>query len=259
VRRLIVGVVTGFVLWSGVGHTAFALDLSVGGGGYYGGNFGAGIEENIKITVPPPYRLSASRVATTYMPVHGGGVYGFFDAGFAELSVGLFLGRGTWETKADVKMNGIRENSSGIIGDISTTELNMGLLLKIYPETEHETVKIFYGLGMDYQMCVSAEFTDIKIFEKPDRLDRLWFKAGAGADLYLSEKFFIRPVALYGIGLESRFEKEFCSARKNQVDYTEALELGATVDANVETKLSHGLTVKVSVGYVLLPSVFDWQ
>lgn len=228
----------------GGGGTVSALDLSVGGGAYFAGNFGGGIDADMKMTPPAPYQSQAVSVkSTTDMPVFGGGIYGFFDAAFAEVSLGLFLGSGSWETKAEAQ----GQSQSQKLGDVSTTELSLGLLLK-YPVAVSESMKLFPAVGIDYQSCLSAKMDD-RAADEPGDLSRLWIKFGAGADFSLNEKLFIRPVVLYGIGLENQMEKDMGNLLKTQFAMYEAM--GASVDTKVEAKLSHGLTVKVALGYNL--------
>lgn len=202
----------------------------MGGGGFFGSNFGGGVNADVSVA-------SVTIKSETAMPIAGGGIYGFFDAGYAELSVGLFFGSGSWETEATSSAG---QSQSQKLGDVSTTELDLGLLLK-YPVAVSEAMKIFPVVGMDYQACMSAEAEGDKN-DEPGDLSRLWVKFGAGADFSLNEKLFIRPALLYGIGLGNTFEKDFGDALKYEL---------AGASAEVKTRLSHGLTVKVGVGMKL--------
>jgi len=228
-RKVFAGIAA--VLALGAFSTVSA-EMSVGGGGFFAGNFGGGVNGETSMSAGGQ---TVNVTMDLKMPSSGGGVYGFFDAEYAELSVGLFFGGGEWE----IEGKAAGQTSTQKIGDLSTVELDLGLLLK-YPVALSGSMTVFPAAGINYQLCTSAKMDDSEA-DEPGDLSRLWIKFGAGGDFYLSEKLFIRPVLLYGIGLGNQLEKDYSDMVKSQLPG----------DANVDTKLSHGLTVKVGVGFKL--------
>jgi len=67
-----------------------------------------------------------------------------------------------------------------------------------------------------------------------DALDALWVKLGAGADYNLTQSAFIRAELLYGLRTANTYETD-------GIDKYEA----------ENTRLGHGLTVKVGAGFRL--------
>jgi len=232
-RKVFAGIAA--VLALGAFSTVSA-EMSVGGGGFFAGNFGGGVDGEVSVSAGGQ---SVNMTMDVKMPNVGGGVYGFFDVEYAELSVGLFLGGGAWEVEAKAAGQSNKQK----IGDLSTVELDLGLLLK-YPVALSGSMTVFPAAGINYQLCTSAKMNDTEA-DEPGDLSRVWIKFGAGGDFYLSEKLFIRPVLLYGIGLENKMEKDYRDMINSQLQSA----LGAS--PNVDTKLSHGLTVKVGVGFKL--------
>ena len=153
-------------------------------------------------------------------PYAGGGGFAFFDATFAELSFGFFAAGGDWK----------RIGSD--IGDraLSYTGLDISLLGK-YPFALTEQFTLFPLLGIDYRHFVSVKQNGTKLNNAGD-WSALWFKLGAGADYAFTDHIFARLGVVYGIRLANKWEKDWASQ-----------SLGK------ETKLGHGLDVKLAVGY----------
>jgi hypothetical protein len=181
----------------------FAQSFSVGVGGYLGGDFGGGTEQG-------------SQKSET--PYFGGGGFAFFDATYAELSVGILFGSMTTKT-------GNVENTS------SLTNVDIALLGK-FPIEIGDSLSIFPLLGVDYQATLSVKDKNGKEADSPGDFSALWVKAGAGLDFSLTDSFFLRFEALYGIRLPNKVE----------TDITEK-------DSNAKALLGHGPTIKLAAGF----------
>jgi opacity protein-like surface antigen len=162
------------------------------------------------------WKFRTSPNEMTY-PYAGGGGFAFFDATFAELSFGFFAAGG------DRKLNGNKQF------DLSYTGLDISLLGK-YPFTLSEQFTLFPLLGIDYRHFVSVKENGTKRNDSGD-WSALWFKLGAGADYAFTDHIFARLGVLYGIRLASKYEKDL------------------TKIVSADTKLGHGLDVKLAVGY----------
>jgi hypothetical protein len=206
--------------------------LSAGAGGFIGGDSGGGIESSSTV-------FGMSSKTTFEMPYFGGGGFAFLDAKYAELSLGIYSGKGKFKmTNEGLGFTTSAEN------DVSRTNFNIGLLGK-YPFGISEKISVFPLLGMDYAITLSAKDKDGEdIFANSDNktsdLNALWFKFGGGADFSLVNKLYLRLEAMYGVRLANKFEKDLKeSAEKNMID------------SEVKTLPGHGVTVKLAVGYKL--------
>jgi len=191
--------------------------LSAGAGGLFVSQFGGGVATITR---------STGATYTEYkFPYAGGGGFAFFDATFAELSLGFFTASG--------RING-RTNRK--IADTSYTGLDISLLGK-YPFTLSEHFTLFPLLGITYRHIISTKI-DYFTFQNNGAGDysALWFKLGAGADYAFTEHIFARLGVVYGIRLKNKMEKLW-----KTTNFTTAY--------TAETRLGHGLDVKLAVGY----------
>ncbi|MDR1230836.1 MAG: outer membrane beta-barrel protein [Spirochaetaceae bacterium] len=216
-----------------------AFDISAGVGGLFIGDFGGGVEASAS--------MSGQSISDKMeMPNSGGGGYVFVDATYAELTVAIAGGSGTFKSTRTQPGQSDRSDES----DMSMANLNIGLLGK-YPIAMNDKLTLFPLLGIDYAICLSVKDEDGEEFKGmdgeggPGDFSALWFKFGGGLDFALSEKLYLRFEALYGLRLANTFEKDM----KDQHDkgYEQAKNAGADVD--VKTLLGHGLTAKLAVGY----------
>jgi opacity protein-like surface antigen len=193
--------------------------ISAGAGALIGGDFGGGVEAD-------GFKME--------MPYFGGGGFLFLDATYAELSFGILAGGG----KTKMEMGGDSGDT-----DSTITNLNIGLLGK-YPFAINEKLSVFPLLGIDYQITVSKKF-DGENYErnmddsdgKPVDFSALWFKLGGGLDYDITSNVYLRGEALYGLRLANKMENDL----KDAFD-----DMGAS---DPKTRLGHGLTVKLAVGY----------
>ncbi len=224
-----------------------ALDMSVGGGGFYAGNFGGGVNGSAS-TGNQTLKLEFK------MPYTGYGAYFFVDAQYAAVSIGVGAGGGPWEVVATAE-SGQNVQSLKRQIDPLLVGLNFELLLK-YPIAVLSNLILFPAVGIDYQSCITENVEGIGVanynrafaVDVPSSdLSRLWFKFGLGIDLLMSEHFFVRPVLLYGVGMKNTMEKN--KLADNVVEpYLRSMLYGAT-DVSTNAISSHGLAVKIGAGY----------
>lgn len=221
----------GLLLATIVGTAAFAADfkLSAGAGGFIGGDFGGGT-----VISASGYPIEWSMTT----PYFGGGGYAFFDATYAELSLGVFGGSG----EGTYKYSYYGSLTSAEYDD-AVTSFNIGLLGK-YPFAINEKFSIFPAVGIDYQAMLSVKVkgnnvSDDNLDIKDADFSALWFKFGGGFDYALTSHLYLRGEALYGIRLASKAETDSIAD-----GYAPA---GISFDS--DPLLGHGLTVKLAVGW----------
>lgn len=163
---------------------AFAqIDLGIGAGGFYSQYFYLGRMES---------SLAWSQSQSTY------GFYGakaFCDVTYVSADIGIML-------NTDESQN---TTTSSLASTTTTTRLNQGVWLDAgaifkYPFKSGEAT--FYPLiGVEYDMLLAmynADGDDIKSTLNAtslDLLNRLWVKAGFGADLDVGNRLFVRTEA----------------------------------------------------------------
>jgi hypothetical protein len=179
--------------------------ISIGVGEYFISDFGGGIDGSIET------------------PYVGGGGFVFFDAKYAELSLGIFGAGGKFTPKGN---NQSSESNRAIMG------LDIGLLGK-YPFAWNDKLTLYPLLGINYRFILSAKDADGNQHKNSGGddasgdLSALWFKLGFGLDFFVTDKMYIRYGENYGIRLANAFEN----------------------DASADALLGHGFEAKFSVGY----------
>lgn len=184
--------------------------LSAGGGGLLAGDFTGGVK--------------GDGYSVTY-PYFGGGGFAYFDATYAEVSVGFFVGGGDMVMKG----GGTEEKKPWTL-----SSLNLGLLGK-YPIALSDALTLFPAVGIEYQVVLSAKVDGETVKNKggddaAGDFSALWIKAGVGLDVQLTSKLYFRGEALFGVRLANKFEKD-------------------RAEGDIKTKLGLGPTVKLGVGY----------
>jgi len=206
----------------GIFSMATALELSVGGGGVFAASFNGGNTH-----------IDQEYIINTWT---GGGFNLFFDATYAEFGVGMFFGADVWTARMNDTLEEWRyDNMSS--GAYTFTRLDISLYGK-YPFSPAERITLFPMAGGEYQIELYGKFLNGSKVEYIDTPHRLWLKFGAGADYAITDRIYVRNVALYGIGFSSNAET---LARK--------LFNEGESDTQVTFSLYHGLTVKIGVGY----------
>jgi hypothetical protein len=193
------------------GVFAQGFSISAGAGEYFTSDFGGGIESSI-----------SGQTLSVKTPYIGGGGFAFFDATYAELSLGIFGAGGTFKQEG-----GGLSNDTGM----AFMGLDIGLVGK-YPFSVSDRLALFPLLGITYRLMLSAKDTDGNQYRNSGGdadsgdFSALWFKLGLGLDFFATEKIYIRYVESYGARLSNAFE--------NNAD---------------KTLPGHGFEMKFSVGY----------
>jgi hypothetical protein len=192
------------------------IDLSVGVGAIYAGNFGGGIVwSNAQVT----------------MPYSGGGVCLFASHTYASAHITYLSGGGRWESDNDY--DGYE------LPDTRRIDLNIGLSGK-YPITLWENITVFPTAGLDYNACASARLVRSDGSKYPfdgmnghrhvtGDLNELWVRIGAGTDVSISWNTYVRGEFLYGARLPNAFEQSY-------------------LYDNGYARLAHGLILRVGAG-----------
>ncbi|GMO11363.1 MAG: hypothetical protein Ta2A_19670 [Treponemataceae bacterium] len=228
-------VVAGICLALGTLPTAKAaaeapkFSVSVGGGGSFAANFSTWrVDEDV------PGDLNRYDTAAL-----GSEIFFFFDATYFEADIGALLTRLNAVTPP-VGTVGASDDTANVLG------LRFSLFLK-YPFAASDKVTLFPLLGAAYELSllakhdggggrikdtefqVSASKSDAKALEA---LSAVWFKAGLGADVNLTDHLFLRTELVYGVRLPNETEKYKRDAR-----------------SDVVSMLGHGGDFKFAVGY----------
>jgi opacity protein-like surface antigen len=232
------------------------FSLSAGGGGifnihwkdatlrdqykkYTGGDYGHGI------SAPTEQTQDAMRqgLFDTKDLTAGGGVYGFFDATYAEAGAALIFNRVS-QTVSIPNLPNVSQTLNGEeTHDFLFTQINLSLLLK-YPFVIGQKWTIFPLLGVDGQIAIGEYDEKMKKdFQKIANMgydmpnlgqfwNSLWIKAGAGADFALTDKLFLRGEVLYGFKLNSEYDTHMADYWKEDIK-----------------GVANGLNIRLGVGY----------
>jgi opacity protein-like surface antigen len=209
-KRMFSFLVLAIVIAGGVFAQRFSI--SAGAGEYFTSDFGGGIEASI-----------SGQTVSVKTPYAGGGGFVFFDATYAELSLGIFGAGGPFKQEGSGQSS---ESGMAFMG------LDIGLLVK-YPFSINDRLALFPLLGVTYRLMLSAKDADknqYKNFSGDDvdsgDFSALWLSLGGGLDFFVTDNVYIRHVENYGIRLANTFE--------NDAD---------------KTLLGHGFEMRFSVGY----------
>jgi len=200
-NKVIAGAVAGLAL--GAFSAVSALDLSAGGGAFFTSDFGGGMEGKFSGTMYPISIEGAYDLKTSFI---GGGLYGFFDVTYAEISLGFIGAEVRWDESTEVSVMGQTESEKGK-DTCGFAGLSLGLLLK-YPIAVSDIITVFPAAGIDYQLILWDNVKFLWGDDSPGNWNAPIFKFGAGIDIALGEKIFLRSDLLYGIRLANKVEKD---------------------------------------------------
>ena len=200
--------------------SAFAqVQLSAGLGGNFAVHFS-------RMTLDVPW-ASVDPIDSTAM---GGGFFGFFDATYAEASVGMGFANSKQQENT---LLGIPKDEKGT----DLTYLSLALFGK-YP-IDLGGFTLFPMLGVQGEILVNAAYDGNKI-KNEDGLysnnSQLWFKLGVGADINITESLYLRPTFLYGLRLPTASEND-------------TIDMYKSAGAKDASAIGHGLDVRLAVGY----------
>ena len=145
----------------------------------------------------------------------GFGAFAFFGLNrFIEFNLG-FLYKNPGDFK--VTVGGATMNSDASDEGIkSTAALHFGVYGK-YPFILSPIIVLFPTIGSDFELTLSGDNS---------WWHDLWFRGGIGLDFFFTETMFLRSHLIYGVGIP----------------------IGG--DANLGTNFSHGLLVKLGLGWM---------
>jgi len=236
-NKVITGAIVGLAM--GVMSAASALDISVGGGINYGYDIvGQGLEAD--------YTYGGQTYKHTFgFPASQYGLNVFLDATFVE--VGLGFGFAGGKESSEYLIDGQTYSAGSTNADLSYSYLGISVLGK-YNLPFKEGMEVFPALGFEYELVLGADVDDNPVedivapnLSKPFKagdLSQFRIKLGVGYDYILSEKVYLRALALYGLGIPSEFSKKY---KENF--------FSAAVKDNYDAALTHNVTVKVGIGY----------
>ncbi|MDR0476297.1 MAG: porin family protein [Treponema sp.] len=231
------------VLSVGVAFAQMPFALSAGFGGFIGGDFGGGIDIDNDYTV-----LQSTKTAID-TPYFGGGGYAFFDAKYAELTLGIYGGRGKLRMKQEAKTGpafSIQQEA-----DISIVNFNIGLSLK-YPFGITKNFSAYPLAGIDYHIALLVKDGDGNEYTNPEGKERsgdfsaLCFNFGGGADYLLTDKMYLRFEALYSIRLLTRFENDLYKYFGEVISSVPGPDDGSM---SYQLHYGHGLMARLALGF----------
>ena len=198
-----------------VGSGVFAMDKAVGGGALFNMAWSVGEWDYNLGGYNCTDKLTFSR--------QGFGGFAFFGIGrFFELNLGFMYKQPKKATLWDDWLEEEEEIDLSVLD--ATTALQFGLYFK-YPFVLSDRFVLFPTLGIDYELTMQDTY---KLW-----WDDLWFRGGAGMDIFFTDRVFLRAHFIYGIAVligtkDSFFDPSFEPDR----NYT------------------HGLLIKVGVGFM---------
>jgi hypothetical protein len=161
-----------------------------------------------------------------------GGVYGFFDATYVVVNVGLAFGN-TNNIKQDNFTDSMKKG-------VDFTALKLGIFVK-YP-FEMDGFTLFPLLGFDNTLVLGGKMYGDTVDEDAHigtlalrdfqyQYSQYWLKFGVGADFDIADNIYIRPEFLYGFALNN------------------GAQAGLLVKHG--SAATHGLDLKLAVGFRL--------
>jgi hypothetical protein len=174
---------------------------------------------------------SGSGVTSEYlMTTSGVDVFAFLDIGFVEVDVGLLFG----SQKVKATVLGI----SGEVDGPNVTILTLGLFgkfpINMSGFTLFPMIGIQYDIGLSAKQTIGGVTREAESKDLPDAYNRLWVKAGVGADFNLTDSIFLRPSFLLGLNFGT----------KNLADTVKL----ATETPGTVAFLYSGLDIRVALG-----------
>lgn len=211
-------------LFAVLAASAFALDLSAGGG------LTLGSFSQTTYYAPIGIFDSTETVLTT-VPF---GFSAYFDATYGVAAVGL-------------QVNGNTHSVSTMIWGVNTIItpsddnnrsgfLTMSLLgrypFKLGPVSLFPLLGIEYDLNLYWKDDVGTDLKASLTADEKAWLNQFWFKAGAGADFFVYKSLYVRPLVLLGFKLLNQGEKDAIDA---------AITAGATTARKTDFVIEAGV------------------
>jgi opacity protein-like surface antigen len=235
------------------GMAVFGVDipLNVGGGGLVGGLF-----TRYTLTAEGNIVVPVDVVSTQEINQVNYGGFLFVDTTWVELDLALQGGSTTWQERYSANTK-----DGMVLADQPTegtgTEAMFGLsLLGKYPFRLNRGFSIFPLAGVEYQIAL-LEYRDPEIGPNYNRTNRTWEKdsnnnayslsvwnsllidIGAGVDLNLYSRLFLRTELLYGFRLQTPYE----------IDALEKVKKMANAPDPKLAGLTSGPTLRLALGW----------
>ncbi|MDR2247694.1 MAG: autotransporter outer membrane beta-barrel domain-containing protein [Treponema sp.] len=229
------------------------ISLSAGGGGFLGGLF-----TRYTLTADGNMGVPVKVLSAQGVNQFNYGGYFFWDVVFAELSVGFHRGENTWtETISAVSSDAGAGKvfGSDTAGTGTEVMLNFALLGK-YPFPLGKRLTLFPLAGIEYQLAL-LEYRKQRGYTMYDRTDgiretgsnggayglsawnSLFINVGAGIDVSLIARMYLRTELLYGFRLMTPYEADALEKVKKQANAPNPKLAG----------LTSGPTLRIGVGY----------
>jgi hypothetical protein len=237
------------------GLAAFGADFSLGGGGLAGGLF-----TRYTLNAAGNIVVPVDVVSTQYMDQFNYGGFLFADAAWVELSIAVQGGANRWREGYSAKAeDGTALADQPDEGTGTETMLGFTLLGK-YPFRLNQRLSLFPLAGLEYQIAL-REYRDPKIGPNHSRTNRTWEKdsngnayslsawnsllidIGAGIDLNLYPRLFLRTELLYGFRLQTPYE----------IDALEKVKKMAGAPDPKLRGLTSGPTLRIALGWRIFP------
>jgi len=159
----------------------------------------------------------------------GFGFFGFFDAVYFMATIG-FNFNDILPVNSDLQRARYDLNVKETLNEFS-----IGLFGK-YPIDIGGGLNLFPILGFDFRIALDYEYKMGGRRENDDKdaaefFSTIWFKLGAGLDIPIADKIYLRTILMYGIGTNSK-------------DQSPILRTG-----EVSAIINHGFDIRLAVGY----------
>ena len=195
------------------GAFAQGFQMSVGGGAFLDWSFNNGVKGTYN---GDDYYFGIRNLSF--------GSYGFFDAAYVEVGVGIAYG---WLT-------GIREvpGDSGSISGASTVQLDLTLVGK-YP-FQFGSIILFPLLGISYNMALSVKDVDGSSVLNASDLNQIGLLGGVGLDFGITDSLYLRGEAMFHLRFPSKAMRD--ATGEYAFDTTTTLGLGPRIRVAVGYK-----------------------
>jgi opacity protein-like surface antigen len=204
--------------------------LSAGIGNFFTAAFGGGVEGTASF-------LGQNYSAKIPLTTAGGGVFAFFDATFAELSVAYNSGGATVKPETTLPA-AASAFLSGLLDEyeLSYKALDLSLMAK-YPFSLG-AFTLFPLLGLDYLLVLSVKDEHGIGLDNPGDYNSFSFQLGLGADYAFGRALYVRGEFLYSFQLPGRFERDGKAALEEFIP-----------GFKVKNPLGHGPGIRIAAGY----------
>jgi hypothetical protein len=241
--------VLGFIALTAARIFAQPVDLSAGGGFFLTADTGGGVHGSGVSTI-----FGTMLTAKSSNPYLGGGVFGFFDAQYAEITLGVFSASG--KARAKLAYPFYRSVVRDDAVKTSYTGVNLGIAGK-FPMEQGGGLTVFPLMGLDVQMFLAAEdkkknpLKSLAGVEEASGLNALWLRFGVGADYRVTDTIFVRFEVIYGIRLTNEVEDKSTAFLQSEVNRLKAKNPDYNINGTFHVTPGNGPLIRFAAGYTL--------